>query len=164
MTREVRNIGIAAVVLASGMMVILSLAIGTESVSVQQAWQEWRAGLSYADAPALSILVQQRLPRTLAAFIVGAGLALVGCAFQAMLRNPLAEPYTLGVASAGALGAWSATVLIAACGFPRSLLGLPTIQILAFVFAEADIVTIYLLASRKERLSPSYGRASDAGG
>lgn len=155
MTHRARNIGIVALLLLSAAMVVLSLVIGTEHVSVDQAWQEWKAGLSYADAPALSILVLQRLPRTLAAFIVGAGLALVGCAFQAMLRNPLAEPYTLGVASAGALGAWSATVLIAAFGFPRSLLGLPTIQILAFLFAEADIITIYLLASRKERLSPS---------
>ena len=46
-----------------------------------------------------------RLPRTLAAALVGAALAAAGCAFQAVLRNPLADPYTLGVSSGASLGA-----------------------------------------------------------
>jgi iron complex transport system permease protein len=140
---------------ASLLMMVLSLLVGTESLSLQEAWREWRSGLPAAQAPVLGILVQQRLPRTLAALIVGSGLALAGCAFQAMLRNPLAEPYTLGVASAGACGAWTATVLIGAYGMPRSVLGIPAVQLFAFVFAELDILLVYLLAARKERLSPS---------
>lgn len=146
---------VAGLVAASLAMAALSVLIGTESVSVSDAWREWRQGLSSAESPALGILVQQRLPRTLAALIVGSGLALAGCAFQAMLRNPLAEPYTLGVASAGALGAWTATVLTAGYGLTRSILGISTIQVLAFVFAELDILIVYLLAARKERVSPS---------
>jgi len=51
------------------------------------------------------ILVNIRLPRILFAFVVGAGLALIGAVFQALLKNDLATPYTLGVSSGGALGA-----------------------------------------------------------
>ena len=155
MTRRMHPSLIFALVAASLLMVVLSLFIGTESVNLRQAWAEWRSGLSPAETPMLGILLQQRLPRTLAALIVGAGLALAGCAFQAMLRNPLAEPYTLGVASAGALGAWTASILIAGYGVPRTVLGLPTMQLLPFVFAEADILLVYFLAARKQRVSPS---------
>ncbi len=55
-------------------------------------------------APASVILWQIRIPRVLVAFVGGAGLALGGAAFQAMFRNPLATPFTLGVAGGAALG------------------------------------------------------------
>lgn len=51
------------------------------------------------------VLWELRIPRVLFAFLVGSGLALAGVAFQALFRNPLAEPYTLGVSSGAALGA-----------------------------------------------------------
>ncbi len=57
----------------------------------------------WADTTDSYILVNLRLPRVLAAAVVGAGLATAGCTFQAVLRNPLAEPYTLGVSSGAAL-------------------------------------------------------------
>jgi len=59
--------------------------------------------------PAQVILWQIRIPRVLCAFVAGAGLALGGAAFQALFRNPLATPYTLGVASGAALGVTVAT-------------------------------------------------------
>ena len=46
-----------------------------------------------------------RLPRVLAAMVVGLGLAVAGATFQGLLRNPLADPYVLGTASGAALGA-----------------------------------------------------------
>lgn len=155
MTRKTQKT--AAILLIGGSigMVALSLLIGTEHIDLSEAWREWRDGLPPDQAPMLGIILNQRLPRTLAALIVGCGLALSGAAFQAMLRNPLAEPYTLGVASAGAFGAWTATVLIGAYGFPGLLLGLPTVQLLAFLFAEADIIVVYLLAAHRDRVSPS---------
>jgi len=155
MVRRAHSTILLGIVLASAATIFLSLLIGAETISFGQAWHEWRSGASPAESPMLGILVQQRLPRTLAALIVGAGLALAGCAFQAMLRNPLAEPYTLGVASAGALGAWTATVLVAGYGMPRAWLGIPAVQLFAFLFAEADILIVYLLAARKDRVSPS---------
>lgn len=150
-----RTILVVALPVASLAMIVLSLLVGTESLSLRQAWLEWSSDLPLHETPTLSILVQQRLPRTLAAIIAGGGLALVGCAFQAMLRNPLATPYTLGVASAGAFGAWTASVLAASYGVSRSILGIPTIQLLAFVFAELDILIVYLIATRKGRISPT---------
>lgn len=52
-----------------------------------------------------AILVGQRLPRVLSALVIGAALAAAGCALQALLRNPLAEPFTLGVSSGSSLAA-----------------------------------------------------------
>ena len=51
-----------------------------------------------------------RVPRVLLAFCVGASLSLAGAAFQGLLRNPLADPYTIGVSSGAALGAVSGFV------------------------------------------------------
>ncbi len=58
----------------------------------------------FSGQPASVILWQIRIPRVVVAFVGGAGLALGGAAFQAMFRNPLATPFTLGVASGAALG------------------------------------------------------------
>ena len=58
----------------------------------------------FSGDPGAVILWQIRIPRVLVAFVGGAGLALGGAAFQAMFRNPLATPFTLGVASGAALG------------------------------------------------------------
>ncbi|MBN2310446.1 MAG: iron chelate uptake ABC transporter family permease subunit, partial [Candidatus Hydrogenedentes bacterium] len=134
---------------------VSSLFTGTESVSVARAWAEWRQGRSPAESPVLSILLHQRLPRTLAALVAGGGLALAGCAFQALLRNPLATPYTLGIASAGAFGAWTATILLQWQGLALSLLGFSPVQGIAFLFAAFDVGLIYFMATRKARLSPS---------
>lgn len=150
-----RRLLVALVVAGSVAMVLVSLLTGAESLSMARAWNEWRSGIPLTQAPTLSILVQQRMPRTLAALLVGSGLALVGCAFQAMLRNPLATPYTLGVASAGAFGAWTATVLMASYGLTRSILGVSSVQVFAFVFAEVDILIVYFLAARRGKVSPT---------
>ena len=53
----------------------------------------------------ITIIWQLRLPRVLLAFMVGAGLSLVGVAMQTLVRNPLAEPYILGIASGASAGA-----------------------------------------------------------
>jgi len=155
MTSPARKLWLIALLCLSVAMFAASLLIGTEPLSVKQAWLEWRTHVPLANAPTLSILVQQRLPRTLAALIVGSGLALVGCAFQGMLRNPLATPYTLGVASAGALGAWTASIMIAQYGLPHDIAGLPSLQLFAFSFALFDVLLVYLIATRKARVAPS---------
>ena len=58
-----------------------------------------------------TLIWELRIPRIIRAVMVGAGLAGCGVAFQAVLRNPLAEPYTLGVSAGGALGATMAIIL-----------------------------------------------------
>ncbi len=96
----VLSAALGAVVLS----LVLGVLLGSEPVS---------AGRALADASSLdrTILLDVRLPRVLLAALSGAGLAAVGAAFQALLRNPLAEPYVLGVSGGAALGA---TLAIAA--------------------------------------------------
>ncbi len=95
------------------------------------------------------IFFRIRIPRILLAIITGASLALAGVVFQALLRNPLATPYTLGVSSGGALGA----VLVIKLGVAFSWWGFSTIQISAFMGSIATITLVYFLARRQKRIS-----------
>ncbi|MYC90395.1 MAG: iron ABC transporter permease [Gemmatimonadetes bacterium] len=70
----------------------------------------WRALSADGDPTARSILLQLRLPRAALAALVGGALGLSGCTFQALLRNPLAEPYVLGVSGGAAVGAVAVVV------------------------------------------------------
>lgn len=72
-------------------------------------------------AAAEQIVVQVRLPRVLLGMLVGASLAVAGAGFQGVLRNPLADPFTLGVSSGSAIGA---AVLIFSDGSFRCLASL----------------------------------------
>jgi iron complex transport system permease protein len=91
----------AAALLATG---AVAVAFGAEPVSLARA---------IADPESLdrTILLDVRLPRVALAALSGGGLAAVGAAFQALLRNPLAEPYVLGVSGGSALGATVAIAL-----------------------------------------------------
>jgi iron complex transport system permease protein len=83
------------------------------------------------------IFIQARLPRALLGFIVGWGLSVIGVSFQSILRNPLADPYILGVSSGSALGG----ALALALNLPFSLT-----LLLAFLSGLASTVIIYLIA------------------
>ena len=87
-----------------------------------------------------------RVPRVLAAFLAGAGLAASGMAFQAMFRNPLATPFTLGVASGAALGA----ALYIRLGLTIAVLGVSGVSVSAFAGAILSILLVYGL-SRSRR-------------
>ena len=89
-----------------------------------------------------SIVVDLRLPRALLAGLAGGGLAVSGATFQAMLRNPLAEPYILGVSGGAALGAVIVTV------FSRSYVALP---FAALAGALLTIAIVFMIASRATR-------------
>ena len=87
------------------------------------------------------ILMKVRLPRVLIACVVGAGLALAGVVFQALLRNPLADPYILGVSSGGSLG-----VIIAIILGIDSIGGLSTRPFFAFLGALSTMFLVYSIA------------------
>jgi iron complex transport system permease protein len=95
------------------------------------------------------IFFRIRIPRIFLAAITGASLALAGVIFQALLRNPLATPYTLGVSSGGALGA----VLMIKIGGSFSWWGFSTIQLAAFAGSLATIGLVYYLARQQKRIS-----------
>jgi iron complex transport system permease protein len=90
-----------------------------------------------------------RLPRVIIAFIVGSTLAIGGMTFQAMFRNSLATPFTLGVSSGAAFGA----ALYVKVGILFSLLGISGQTIFAFVGALLSIVIIYILSKLKKGFS-----------
>lgn len=88
-----------------------------------------------------TVVMDVRLPRVLTAALVGAGLAMAGAIFQAILLNPLADPYTLGVSSGAAFGA--SVALIA----NLTLLGHLSVPLFAFAGAVAAVFAVLALAS-----------------
>ncbi|MEE4240181.1 MAG: iron ABC transporter permease [Desulfopila sp.] len=96
------------------------------------------------------VVLDVRLPRILAAVLVGGGLSVAGCVFQAILLNPLADPYTLGISSGAAFGAAIALIL--------SIFGilLPfwfSVPLFAFLGALATLSAVFYLAAADNRLS-----------
>ena len=89
------------------------------------------------------IYLQLRLPRVLTAFSAGAGLSLCGMVFQALFRNPLADPYTLGIASGASCGA-ALTVIL---GFTGSLFGMPMVTMGAFAGSVCATVLLFGFAA-----------------
>ncbi len=105
--------------------------LGAESLD----WGEALAGRG----PAGAIFYFQRLPRVLLGLLAGGGLALAGAAFQALLRNPLATPFTLGVSGASALGA-SLALWIPALSARWGPFSGPALAAWAFALAEVALV------------------------
>lgn len=105
------------------LLFVAALLLGTEPISVARA---------LGDPVSLdrTLVVQIRLPRVLLAAVSGAGLAIVGASFQALLKNPLAEPYVLGVSGGAAVGA---TLVLAAGLASAPLVGAALVPFAAFV-------------------------------
>lgn len=89
----------------------------------------------------MSILFDIRLPRILLGACVGASLAVAGAGLQSLLRNPLAEPYLLGVSNGAALGTLLAFVLFQGVEFMR--------PVMAFVGAGFATITVYQMAKSR---------------
>lgn len=106
---------------ALALVVLLSVSFGSGSATL--------ADLFASGAPGRAILLGYRLPRVLLGAVAGAGLAAVGASFQCVLRNPLAEPYVLGVSGGAALGA---TIALAAGLAGATLLGAAGVPLAAF--------------------------------
>jgi iron complex transport system permease protein len=97
------------------------------------------------------IVVEIRLPRILLSIVVGAALGVAGTSFQALLRNPLADPYVLGVSSGAALGAIIALITEPYLGLPTALAALLT-PIGASVGGAATIAAVYFLGRREGQI------------
>jgi iron complex transport system permease protein len=88
--------------------VVLATTTGAARLPVSDVLAAFTGG---ADAATRTIVLELRLPRVMLALVAGGGLAMAGAVFQALLRNPLAEPYVLGVAGGAAVGAVAALTL-----------------------------------------------------
>jgi iron complex transport system permease protein len=119
-----------------GVVLALALALGAEPVSIARA-------LTDPTSLDRTIVLDVRLPRVLLGAVAGAGLSLVGAAFQALLKNPLAEPYVLGVSGGAALGA---TIAIAIGVETASLLGAALVPAAALVGGVGATVLVYRVA------------------
>lgn len=112
----------------------LGLAAGTVPLAPGDVWR----GLWSPEAEASVIVRELRLPRVLLAFLVGGSLAVCGAALQAMIRNPLAEPYLLGLSGGAGLGAVMALASRAA--------GPWAVPVAAFLGAIAAVALVYRLS------------------
>ena len=133
--------GLGAVLFAAA---VISLRIGAYPISVVDIVKTLFSGMlgRWEAIPSeyRSIVFDVRLPRILLGILVGASLSTAGSGFQALLRNPLADPYVLGVSSGAALGAILA--LIAAPHVPGA------VQLAAFAGAAATTAAVYFLGRR----------------
>ncbi len=132
--------GVAALVLLLLCSVSLGTLMGSDHASL---------GAALASPGAdRTILFAYRLPRVLLAAVAGGGLAVVGAAFQALLRNPLAEPYILGVSGGAAVGA---TTVIALGLGTATLLSAALIPVAALVGGLGATALVYAVARRAPR-------------
>lgn len=131
--------------------VIVSLSIGSAQLSLKEVW-----GILLKEFPVLGdlltaswkvsaeqIILKVRLPRVILALLVGASLSIAGAGFQGVLRNPLADPYTLGVASGASVGA----AFVILFGLQTALLGIWTIPIAAFLTGLISLLVVLRLAN-----------------
>lgn len=124
--------------------IIAGLAIGSVDISITELFTLLTGG--DVDPSVSSIIWDIRLPRVIMAIAVGGGLSVAGAVFQALLMNPLAEPYILGISSGGTFGAILSFVL-----------GLSFFYTQMFAFAGAIIVVflVFYLGQRFGELEPN---------
>ncbi len=146
---------------------IASLNIGSVPIPVQTSLRlltGYVTGGSTGEDPLESVLFSVRLPRILLGSLAGAGLAAAGTAFQSLLRNPLADPYVLGVSTGASMGTILYSIFVGWAGFSiaggGAVYGRPVAAFLGAVFA---IGVVYLIAAGAERAGESSHRLLLAG-
>ena len=146
---------ISGIILLSLLTVLVCLTFGAQPIGMGVVMQtlvagvrDGQAGIESAGVPGV-IVWQVRLPRILLAFLVGGSLAGVGVALQALLRNPLAEPFVLGISSGAAFGATLAMLL----GVGNTFLGVSTLPLWAFAGGLLAIMVVYRISVAYRMLS-----------
>ncbi len=142
MTRRKRTLILLIIISAALMVLFFAPFWGMESISVPSLWQA-------NDSVISDIFWKIRLPRVIAAFLAGAALAISGMAFQAMFRNPLATPFTLGVSSGAAFGA----AVYIKIGIVFSMLGVSGQSLSAFIGALFSVLLVYGISQIKKGFS-----------
>jgi iron complex transport system permease protein len=120
-------------------VILVSLSVGAAELGSAQVVRVLIHGVTHSGMPVGPegmIILSVRFPRILLAGLVGAALAVAGCCFQALLRNPLADPYILGVSSGSALGAVSAIL----AGLSTASFGMP---LASFCGAIVTVVLVF---------------------
>lgn len=124
--------------------ILLSLSLGAAKLPPGEVVRVlFKASSQDWSDPAQAVVLALRLPRTLLAAFSGVGLAVAGAAFQALTRNPLADPFLLGVSSGAAFGVVVAQTL----GLSRVFPGYVGFPLFAFLGAMLSALAVYLIAS-----------------
>ncbi len=143
----------ASLSVAAAVLLLICMQFGTQWIGLGQAAdllaRFFREGSVESEAIGTTgvILFQIRLPRLLLGLLVGACLASVGVVLQALLRNPLADPYVLGVSSGAALGVALAILF----GIGTTVLALSVLPLCGFAGGLLSLLVVY-------RMAASYGR------
>lgn len=132
------------VVAAAGAALLLAPTVGSTPISLSRAFDR---SIPWADNVDAQIFFVARLPRVLAAGLVGGALAASGVVLQALLRNPLATPFTLGVSAGAALGA----MLAIAAGLDLGALGVSSVPLASFAGSMVATALVYALARSQSR-------------
>lgn len=153
-----RRIPVVPLVLGLTLLLFLSLLCGVGLGASGIGWGQvlrflWAGvtggGIHPGDVARYTIVWEIRLPRVMLAAVVGAGLAAVGVAVQAMVRNALADPFVLGISSGAAVGANAVILLGLFAG-----LGVWALSVAAFGSALAAMVLVYAVARSPYGLTP----------
>lgn len=131
---------------------VVSLSFGSVDYSRSEVWEVVRQHLSggtYFDQSVDAVVWELRAPRGLLALIVGAGLALAGVTMQTLVRNPLADPYLLGISSGASVGATAVLVFGVLSGF-----GLYSLSVGALIGALVATLTVYAVTIAQGGLTP----------
>ncbi|HET7615512.1 MAG TPA: iron ABC transporter permease [Bacillales bacterium] len=132
---------------------ILGAAVGSVDVPIPALWHIFTSDILHLPAGVsvestyTSIVMNIRLPRVVLAGLVGASLSIAGAGFQGLLKNPLADPYTLGVSSGAAVGA----VIVLFFSFTLPLAGRFTLPLVSVLFAFLTIVIVLAFARMLHR-------------
>jgi iron complex transport system permease protein len=140
---------IGAALLLLFFSILVSLSLGSAHIPIADVWRMLLFKLPLMDhwmnvnwdTADEQIIMQVRLPRVLLAIIVGASLAVAGTGFQGILRNPLADPYTLGVSSGASVGA----AIMIQFGLVEAL-GQWTVPLVAFITGMVTLFFVFYLS------------------
>ncbi|RSK25794.1 iron ABC transporter permease [Bacillus sp. HMF5848] len=133
--------------------VLLGISIGTVYIPIQDVIQIIGAHVfpffssQHIETNYINIVMNIRLPRVVLAGLVGASLAIAGAAFQGLLRNPLADPYTLGVSSGASVGAVLTIFFHLSIPFLHTF----TLPVMSILFSIFTIFIVLAFAKRVER-------------
>ena len=122
--------------------VILSITVGAVFIPLADVWRVLTGQPPQTVTQAATIILTLRLPRTALVLLTGAALGCSGATYQGLFRNPLADPYLIGVASGAGLGA----VLAMNGQWPYSFWGRMAVPAAAFIGALATVFLVYVLA------------------
>src|SRR5579862_7824872 len=129
---------IASLSLVLAVSTVVALMVGSQKIDYSHL---------LSDPFARTLFFRLRLPRVLMGMTIGASLAVTGAALQALFRNPLADPFTLGVSGGGALGASAALALGWSARIPFPWIGgVPLVFLASFAGAMGAVVLVKAIA------------------